>query len=125
MVKLAAYQPYSAPQGQNKFKREKKQEEQDDAFEILNDKDSLEMNLYKAIASRLLAFEHITPPVTAVKRITGREDEVVPGFKEEADLMIDPMTASKPQLEDWKRENHLGSPASILFSIQGASTSQT
>ena len=70
---------------------------------------------YKAIASRLLAFEHLTPPVTAVKRITGREDEVVPGFIEDADLMIDPMTACKQQLEDWKRENHLGSPTSILF----------
>ena len=71
--------------------------------------------MYKAIASRLLAFEHLTPPVTAVKRITGREDEVVPGFKEEADLMIDPVTASPQQLEDWKKENHLGSPTSILF----------
>ena len=70
---------------------------------------------YKAIASRLLAFEHLTPPVTVVKRITGREKEVVPGFIEEADLMIDPVTASPQQLEDWKKENHLGSPTSILF----------
>ena len=70
---------------------------------------------YKAIASRLLAFEHLTPPVTVVKRITGREDEIVPGFIDEADLMIDPVTASKQQLEDWKKENHLGSPTSILF----------
>ena len=70
---------------------------------------------YKAITSRLLAFEHLTPPMTTVKRITGRENELVPGFIVDADLMIDPITASKQQLEDWKKDNHLGSPTSILF----------
>ena len=70
---------------------------------------------YKTIASRLLAFEHFTPPLTTVKRITGRESDIVSGFIEEADLMIDPITASEQQIIDWKNENHLGSPTSILF----------
>ena len=70
---------------------------------------------YKTIASRLLAFEHLTPPVTTVKRITGREFEIVSGFIEEADLMIDPVTASKQEIINWKKENHLGCPTSILF----------
>ena len=69
----------------------------------------------KKMASRLLAFEHLTPPVTNVKRITGRDFDIVSGFIEEADLMINPETASKEHIENWKKENHIGSPTSILF----------
>ena len=37
---------------------------------------------YKELASRVLAMEHLGPPLSTVKRITGREKRVVGGFTE-------------------------------------------
>ena len=39
---------------------------------------------YKELASRILAMEHLGPPMSMVKRITGRERKVVGGFTEGA-----------------------------------------
>ena len=39
---------------------------------------------YKELASRILAMEHLSPPMSMVKRITGREGKVVGGFTEGA-----------------------------------------
>ena len=37
---------------------------------------------YKKITSRLLAMQHLRPPVSTVQRMVGREREVVPAFTE-------------------------------------------
>ena len=37
---------------------------------------------YKKITSRLLAMQHLRPPVSTVQRMAGREREVVPAFTE-------------------------------------------
>ena len=37
---------------------------------------------YRNLASRILALEHLTPPVSQVKRLTGREEQVTAAFNE-------------------------------------------
>ena len=37
---------------------------------------------YKKVVSRLLAMQHLRPPVSTVQRMTGREKEIVAAFTE-------------------------------------------
>jgi len=70
---------------------------------------------YKKLTSRILAMQHMNSSnVSTVKRITGREDEVVAAFTE-GDYLPEPSTASADELKAWKEERHIGSPTSILF----------
>ena len=86
---------------------------------------------YKKLTSRMLAMEHLTLPVSSLKRITGREEPVVAAFTKgvnceshylllstlflSGDLMFDPALATDQKLQTWKKEKHVGCPASILF----------
>ena len=48
---------------------------------------------YKELASRILAMEHLAPPMSMVKRITGRERKVVGGFTEGGSQSKSPLIA--------------------------------
>ena len=85
---------------------------------------------YKDLAIRVLAMEHMAPPVGELKRIIGTEKEVVAAFSEGllhysylrgskslciGDRILDLSTASAEDLQKLKKEKHIGSPTSILF----------
>ena len=90
---------------------------------------------YKRLTSRMLAMEHLTLPISSVKRITGQDNPVVAAFTEgitcilfnnddhitllSGDIMSDPASANSQELETLKKGRHVGSPTSILFLTKG------
>ena len=62
----------------SKKKRRKKEKE----------KKKKAMDQYKRLTSRMLAMEHLTLPISSVKRITGQDNPVVPAFTEGLNYII-------------------------------------
>ena len=71
--------------------------------------ESVLLDQYKKIASRLLAMEHLRPPVSTVQRIAGTEKEVLAGFsgKGGRSVYINMQVKDWPQLSCQKGKSAL------------------
>ena len=76
----------SALRTSNAVSKKKKKEETEKEKEKEKKKEKTEekkaMGQYKRLTSRMLAMEHLTLPISSVKRITGQDNPVVAAFTE-------------------------------------------